>query len=92
MHLLIDCTRSQSADDPLQVQGFEGDQHQTGAVLQVFGALWVHDVMRGSATHVLLEARGGSLVHPGRHEERNLVFCFCLFSFFPPPNKTRPSC
>lgn len=67
-HLLLDGAGGQGADDPLQVQSLEGDQHQAGVVAQVDGALWIHDMMGRPGAHVLLEPSGGSLIHPARKQ------------------------
>lgn len=64
-HSLFDGACSQGTGDPLQVQSLEGDEQKTGGVVQIYGALWVHDVMRGPAPNILLIARGRSLVHSG---------------------------
>lgn len=63
--LLCDSASGQSTDDPLQVQSLERDQNQAGGVVQVYGAFWVHDMVSGACSDILLESTGRSLVHPG---------------------------
>lgn len=65
LYLQAYLTRGQSAGDPHQVQGLEGNQDEADVGRQVLGALRVHEVMGGAAPRVLLEAHRGSQIYPG---------------------------
>lgn len=58
--------RGQSAGDPDQIQCFEGNEHEADVGCQVFGALWVHEVVSGVAARVFLVAHCGGQIYPRR--------------------------
>lgn len=58
--------RGQSAGDPDQIQCFEGNEHEADVGCQVFGTLWVHEVVSGVAARVFLVAHCGCQIYPRR--------------------------
>lgn len=60
---LCNSARAQGTNKPLQIQSLERDQHQSGGVVQVCGAFWIHYMMSCPPAHILLKASGGSLIH-----------------------------
>lgn len=58
--------RGQSAGDPDQIQCFEGNEHEADVGCQVFGTLWVHEVVSGVAARVFLVAHCGGQIYPRR--------------------------
>ncbi len=62
-----DLAGGEGTGDPQQVESLEGDQHKANVGRQVFGTLWVHEVVCGSAAGILFIPYSGSQVHPGTH-------------------------
>lgn len=58
--------RGQSAGDPDQIQCFEGNEHEADVGCQIFGTLWVHEVVSGVAARVFLVAHRGGQIYPRR--------------------------
>ena len=54
----------QSTGDPDEIQSFEGNQDKADVSRQVFGALWIHEVVSGVAAGVFLVAHRGGQVNP----------------------------
>lgn len=54
------------ADEPLQIQSLERDQHQVSGVVHVHGALGVDDAVSGLRPHVLLKTFGWALIYPDK--------------------------
>lgn len=50
-------------DDPLEVVYLEGKQHKMSGVIQIHGALRIHDAMSRFGPHAALVVFGGSRVH-----------------------------
>ncbi len=48
-----DLAGGEGTGDPQQVESLEGDQHKANVGRQVFGTLWVHEVVCGSAAGIL---------------------------------------
>lgn len=55
----------ESAGDPNQIQGFEGNQDKADVWCQVFGAFRVHELVGGAAAYVFFIAHRGGQVYPG---------------------------
>lgn len=62
--LQSDLASGQSTGDPDQVQRFEGNQDKADIGRQVFGALRVHEVVRGVSAGVVLVAHSGGQIYP----------------------------
>ncbi len=90
-----DLAGGEGTGDPQQVESLEGDQHKANVGRQVFGTLWVHEVVCGSAAGILFVPYSGSQVHPGTHRsnwirpwKRSLTFAqtsriTLAFHYFP---------
>lgn len=62
-----DLAGGESTCDPQQVESLEGHQHKAHVGRQVFGTLWVHEVVCGTAAGILFVPYSGGQVHPGTH-------------------------